>query len=126
MKKTLYLLLVLLLLSKFNCQDEEEGLDPGECDDDLSSGCENLKVGKGYYKCCLFEAEADEVIGETGSKKIKYCEAIKKDDYDNIKDYIKQSEKEAKNDWKIDVDLSIDCASNYVMISLLSLIILFL
>ena len=125
MKKTLYLLLVLLLLSKFNCQsEEEEQPDEGDCGGD--SNCENLKVGKGYYKCCLFEAEADEVIGESGSKKIKYCEAIKKDDYDNIKDYIKQSEKEAKNNFKIDVDLSIDCASNYVMISLLSLIILFL
>ena len=42
MKKTLYLLLVLLLLSKFNCQDEEEEeLDDGECKGD--SNCENLK-----------------------------------------------------------------------------------
>ena len=125
MKKTLYLLLVLLLLSKFNCQsEEEEQPDVGDCNGE--SNCENLKVQKGYYKCCLFEAEADEVIREPGYKKIKYCKAIKKDDYDNIKDYIKQSEKEAKNDFKIDIDISIDCSSNYLMISLLSLIILFL
>ena len=126
MKKTLYLLLVLLLLSKFNCQDEEEGLDPGECDDDLSSGCENLKVGKGYYKCCLFEAEADQAIDDDGSKTIKSCFPITKADYDDIKDYIKNYENNVKNKENIEADVSIDCASNYVMISLLSLIILFL
>ena len=124
MKKTLYLLLVLLLLSKFNCQDEEEGLDPGECDDDLSSGCENLKVGKGYYKCCLFEAEYDKEID--GKKEGKSCEPLTKSQYDEIKDYIKDYEKEVKNEIGVGIDLSIDCASNYVMISLLSLIILFL
>ena len=124
MKKTLYLLLVLLLLSKFNCQDEEEELDEGECDDDLSSGCENLKVGKGYYKCCLLEFEYDKEID--GTKKGKSCEPVTKSQYDEIKDYIKNSEKDFKNKIGVGIDLSIDCASNYVMISLLSLIILFL
>ena len=124
MNKTLYLLLVLLLLSKFNCQDEEEELDEGECDDDLSSGCENLKVGKGYYKCCLFEFEYDKEIA--GMKEGKSCEPLTKSQYDEIKDFIKDNEKKAKNDIGVGVDISIDCASNYIMISLLSLIILFL
>ena len=125
MKKTLYLLLVLLLLSKFNCQDEEEEQpDEGECKGD--SNCENLKVGKGYYKCCLFEAEADQAIDDDGSKTIKSCFPITKADYDDIKDYIKNYENNVKNKQNIEADVSIDCASNYVMISLLSLIILFL
>ena len=86
MKKTLYLLLVLLLLSKFNCQDEEEEQpDEGECDEDLSSGCENLKVGKGYYKCCLLEFEYDKEIA--GTKEGKSCEPLTKSQYDEIKDF---------------------------------------
>ena len=126
MKKALYLLLALLLLSKFNCQsEEEEDYDEGECNSKISSGCENLKVGKGYYKCCLFEAEGDKEF-ESGSKEIKNCMPITQTDYDKIKDYIKDYEKEAKEELNFEVDISIDCASNYVMISLLSLIILFL
>ena len=122
MKKTLYLLLVLLLLSKFNCQDEEEELDEGDCDGD--SNCENLKVGKGYYKCCLFEGEFDKEVD--GQKKGKSCQPLTKSEYDEIKDYIKNYEKDVEEKTKVGFDLSIDCASNYVMISLLSLIILFL
>ena len=125
MKKALYLLLALLLLSKFNCQsEEEEDYDEGECKEKISSGCENLKVGKGYYKCCLFEAEFDQEYD--GEKESKLCRPITQTEYDDIKDYIKKSEDDFKNGLGFGVDISIDCASNYVMISLLSLIILFL
>ena len=122
MNKALYLLLVLLLLSKFNCQAEDEKPDEGECDEDLSSGCENLKVGKGYYKCCLFEIEYDQEID--GEKESKFCQPITQTDYDDIKDSIKKQEDFFKNSNGFGVDISIDCASNYVLISLLSLIIL--
>ena len=84
-----------------------------------------LKLEKVTTNAAYLEAEGDKEF-ESGSKEIKSCIPVTQTDYDKIKDYIKDYEKEAKDELGFEVDISIDCASNYVMISLLSLIILFL
>jgi len=55
----------------------------------------------------------------------KYCLPLTKDEYDKIDDFVDAAEKGVGEGSEID-DYSIDCASNYIMISLLSLILLFL
>ena len=121
MKKALFLLLAVLLV-QYKCDDKI-------CDDDETVGasgvkdCENLKLDDDEYKCCFMEAE----YKENGQKQTKKaCIPLTKHDYDEIKDYIKGEEEDLEESGYSDVDISVDCDSNYIMISLLSLILLFL
>ena len=126
MKKALFLFLTVLLISQYMCDDDDENLDYGECKHEKTASgvgdCENLKAGD-YYKCCFVDYEYTDP--ENGEGHDKYCEPITKDFYDNIKDEIDKEEKAAKAAGG-KADISIDCSSNYVMISLLTLILLFL
>ena len=82
--------------------------------------CNNRELDSGeYYRCCFIEAEMKGVESKT-------CLPLSKEEYDDIGDYIDKSEKAAK-DMGVDVeDYSIDCGSNYIVISILSLILLFI
>ena len=106
--KLLNLLLVILLLQLFSCEEYcNEDTNPSKAKD-----CNNLKIDPsdedGKY-CCFVE---------NGNE--KFCEVYSQEEYDKIEDLIKQVEKAGGK------DVSIDCASNYTMISLLSLILLLL
>ena len=121
MKKALFLLLAVLLV-QYKCDDKTCG--------GFASGvgdCENLKFDEEdeeeYYKCCFIENEY-KYNGQKTTE--KYCNPVTKDFYDDIKDRIKDYEKAQKEEGYSDIDVSIDCDSNYIMISLLSLILLFL
>ena len=89
-----------------------------DCDGSGSSveDCQSKTLGTGQYKCCFGEGEWD---GGSGSG----CIPLTKDEYDNIDDYIDKAEENAGLD---DYELDIDCSSNYLLISLLSLILLIL
>ena len=78
-----------------------------------------IQEGNPYKYCCFAEAEAD-------GKTEKECIALTQKDYDEIGDYIDNLEKLAKDFANVDADYSVDCNSNYIVISLLSLILLFL
>ena len=54
------------------------------------------------------------------------CGFVTKDEYDDIDDYIDKSEELSEAAGLSDVDISIDCGSNYLLISLLLLFLLFL
>ena len=126
MKKSLFLLLVIFLISQCYCQDGFDFLDYGDCyKEDVSKvkDCEGLSVGSSYYKCCLLESEG-KINGE--KKKEKVCEPVTEDNYKNIKDFIKTRKKLAEGLGAKDVKLSIDCRSNYIFISIVSLISLLL
>ena len=116
MKKTLFLLLVILLISysyQSECEDKKSAKKAKDCKD--------LKVDDGMYKCCYVKAE-----GEYNGKKEKgeYCEEIDETNYNRIKDYIKDREDGAKKfDSKLDIK-KFDCSSNYLLFSIMSLIIL--
>ena len=116
MKKTLFLLLVILLIS-YSYQSE--------CDDNESAkkakDCKDLKVDDGMYKCCYVKSE-----GEYDGKKEKGegCGEIDETNYNRIKDYIKDLEDGVKKlGGKLDVK-KFDCSSNYLLFSIMSLIIL--
>lgn len=113
--KTLYVLLVLTLIAQClstKCLDPTK---PSKAED-----CNNRELDSGeYYRCCFIEAEMKGVESKT-------CLPLSKEEYDDIGDYIDKSEKAAK-DMGVDVeDYSIDCGSNYIVISILSLILLFI
>jgi len=74
--------------------------------------CKDLKTSKPH--CCY-------VKGTQNGSKVNGCLALSKDNYDNIKDYIKKIEKENN----ADID-KLDCKSIYLELSLLSFVLLFL
>ena len=118
MKQTLFLLLTILLVSQFYCQ-------LSECQQKTSAkkdkDCKDLKVSDGMYKCCYTKGKAT-VLGETVD--YERCAEIDKDGYDNIKDYLKKAEDSAKKlGGEYDLD-KFDCNSNYLLISIISLILL--
>ena len=125
MNKAVFFLLAILLISQYYCDDEDDDyLDKGDCNDkeDVSkvSECEKLDAGD-YFKCCFVKTK-DKDLGEHTS-----CEPITKENYDKIKDYIKQYKKDLKEEEGLSsVDVSINCGSNYIIISALSLILLLL
>ena len=120
MKKALILLMAILLL---NLSISES------CKNDNASkaeDCEKLEAGEGFYKCCYYETDWKSSEGK-GTK--KGCEPITKDQYDNIKDYIKKIENgdfDDDEDSDVELDVSVDCGSDFIVFSLLALILLFL
>ena len=118
MKQTLFLLLTILLVSQFYCQ-------LSECQKKTSAKkkkeCNDLKVSDGMYKCCYVKLKS-----KVGGISIDYegCQEIDKNSYDNIDDMIKKAEKDAKDaGGEYDLD-TYDCNSNYLLISIMSLILL--
>ena len=111
MKNTLFLTFAILLVLQFNFVTNE-------CDGSASSleDCQKKTLGAGEYKCCFVEYESDEGSGSG-------CEGLTQEEYDNIDDYIDKAE---ENSGLSDIDIDIDCNSNYLLISVLSLILLFL
>ena len=113
--KTLYVLLVLTLIAQClstKCLDPTK---PSKAED-----CNNRELESSvYYRCCFYEVEVK------GSEKIKYCGPVTKEQYDDIDDYIDEVEKAEKDTVDVE-DFSIDCGSNYIVISILSLILLFI
>ena len=102
--KILYALLIILLFAQIFC---------GDCDDTNGKDadeCNKIGADEGDYRCCYYDIGND-----------KGCMSISKEDYDGIDDFIEHIEKKES----VDVE-SIDCGSNYIIISLLSLILLFL
>ena len=110
--KTLYALLIILLFAQIICDADDVVL----CDSAKKKNadeCNKINPFEGFYRCCFikgkFEGESEEG-----------CISITKAQYDDIDDAIEAYEKAGG-----DVD-SLDCGSNYIIISLLSLILLFL
>ena len=111
--KTLYVLLVLTLIAQClstKCGDLTQ--QPSKAED-----CNNRELDSGEYRCCFIEYELK------GFGEMKACGAVTKEQYDDIGDYIDKAEKAAGDTVE---DFSIDCGSNYIVISILSLILLFI
>ena len=118
MKKALFLLIAVLLLAKFNCDEEEEYCGDEEYEPKNVDDCQKLKLpndeeGENYKHCCFLEAKFKGVKG-------KSCIPLTQKQYDDIDDFIDKGEDAGYS------DVSLDCGSNYIMVSLLSLILLFL
>ena len=108
MKKALYLLFAILLLAKLNSADK--------CFDDESKlSCDKRELD-GFYRCCKMEFKFEGTKSED-------CIPVTKDQYKKIKDFIKEYKNKAETEVE---DVEIDCSSNYMIISLLTLISLLL
>ena len=117
MKRALYFLLIALLILHCDCQEEY-------CDEQDASkqkDCEKYKLEDGDYKCCFVEFKI-------GPDEGKFCEAYSKEKYDKIEEDVKKAKDGIEEDGvKVKYDkISIDCGAQYIIISLLSLILLFL
>ena len=108
--KTLYALLIILLFAQIIC-------DVYECENAKKKNadeCNKINPGEDFYRCCFIKGKFD-------GKSWEGCTSITKAQYDDIDNAIEEYEKNAE----ADID-SLDCGSNYIIISLLSLILLFL
>ena len=112
--KLLTFIISILLLSYIITEDCEDH------DAKKYSDCKDLTLHTGYKYCCYAKVE-QKIDGE--KKTGEFCTELKQDNYDNIKDYIKEWEKDA--DVKIEVK-KIDCHSVYLTGSILSLLLLLL
>ncbi len=111
--KALNLVLIAILFSMYICDTEDytqycgnEQNDPQKAED-----CNNRKISPnsedGKYCCFLKDPDGTE------------CEVYSQEEYDKIVDYVEEADDAG-------YELSIECGSNYIMISSLSLILLFL
>ena len=73
--------------------------------------CNEAEVPSGYHKCCY-------TVAKKGSEEQKACIPVKKEEYDDISKYIDNTKKSGGLD-KLDVD----CASKYLVISIISLLL---
>ena len=108
--KTLYILLVALFFSQSYCQTKEcEFFTETTGVEDCTS-----RINSTYYRCCYVEVDGGGDVLET-------CAFVSKEQYDDIDGKIKSLEDEFGFD-----DIKIDCDSNYIILSLLSLILFLL
>ena len=118
--KLFHLLLFALLISLYNSQEiyceDDEAAEPKEVED-----CEKRKVKEGHYKCCFIEIEY-KYAGETIES--KSCGSVTKEEYDKIEDLIDENKEHPDDGIEIE-EYSVDCASEYIMISLALLLSIF-
>ena len=109
--KALYALLIILLFAQICDADDAvkcKGAKKKNADE-----CNKINPAEGFYRCCFIKGKLD-------GRSWEGCTSITKAQYDDIDDAIEAYEKAG-----YDID-SLDCGSNYIIISLLSLILLFL
>ena len=113
-------LLIVLFVSHYYCEKTCSSFVSANSYND----CKDLKLTSNAYRCCYLEYTYD-LLGEKHTS--KSCDAISKYDYENIDDYKDTIEVivDALGGDNVDVK-TIDCDSNYLVISLFSLILLFI
>ena len=115
MKAILFLILIVL-----NSQKEWEICSGPSAEDDAY--CHSLALSSDAFRCCYREIKYN---NRGTSIEAQDCQPLTKDQYDDIPGYISDGEEELREKGYTDIKLSVDCNSNYVKISLLSLILLF-
>ena len=109
MKSFIFLILVVILLSQYECVEECSGSGSN------SSDCNNRDLRASDYKCCYY-------YYEMAGREYKECVPISKVEYDDFEQYLKFYEKVKKAADKF----SFDCSCNYIIISMLWLVLLLL
>lgn len=105
MSKAFFLLLIAFLISQYDgriCADIT-------ATPTKASDCNDREKDEGTYRCCYLEASG-----------LKMCVPFNKEQYDAIADAVDQYKNQGYK------DISIDCGANYIMLSLISLILFFL
>ena len=116
--KTIGLLLFALLFSQslsYYCQVN----DPATS----KSYCKKSTLGYGIYTCCYVEKKYS--IGES-NKEENVCYPVKEEEYKDIKSVVSSIEYNIKASDATNVKVNIDCASKYLVASILSLLLFLL
>ena len=109
MKSFIFIILLVILLSQYECSTECTGTGSSKKD------CNTRNLSEGEYKCCYY-------YWKFGGDEHKQCRALTRTEYENFEKYIKTYEDIAKKADKF----SFDCNSNYIIISMLWLLLLLL
>jgi len=115
--KALYALLIILLLS-INKTEKCQGSEPTQ-----ASSCHSRDKTGNEFRCCYVNQKYY-LMGTL--EKGKFCQAVTKSEFDNINDLVKSLKAGVEKMGGIFEIFEIDCSSNYLYISLLSLIIFLL
>ena len=118
--KYLTLLIALLLIFSMNSQTDDKGCRGVEVTDPAK--CKNLTVPTGF-KCCYHDIELTLKNGEKDTFKV--CDALNNTQFDDIDKYIKELKESAEEGETISVN-KIDCFAQYLQISIIALLILFI
>ena len=108
----------LFSFSNLTCSSEDQEIKirgKGDCN---QRSFNEEETNNGAYKCCFLKEEID-TITQKGTRYT--CVAISQNDYNNIKDVVKQYKSHSGVD-----DVSIKCKSSYLQYGLFSLILLLL
>ena len=116
--KNLYLLIFILLISK-SYTTWCSALSTASSIND----CKGLELDEGYSYCCYI-VEEFEYLGQ--DYKLHHCGQLTQGQYDDIDDYLDEAEDLAEKNGLDYDELSVDCSSNHIMITLISLILFFL
>ena len=114
--KAYFFVILLGALAMYNCE---------ECEGTGSSlkDCKQRDIPEGAYLCCFAEFKIT-VMGMT--QEGQQCGSLTKEQYDNLDRYMEDTRRQIESlGGKID-KYEIDCNSNYIIISMLSLLLLFL
>ena len=116
--KVLYALLIALLISIYKAE-KCKGSKPNQ-----PSDCHNREKSiENQYKCC-YVYQKYFLMGTL--EKTKSCNPVTENEFNNVKDLIKTMKEGIEKMGGIFETLDFDCSSNYLYISLLSLIVFLL
>ena len=125
--KAFYLFLIALFIQQCSSKDYcSKVSNPKSAKD-----CYEAEPEEGYYKCCLIDAK------EKGKNEEKFCNPLKKEEYDNINEFKEKTKKEVEKEGVVVEKLEIDCTptptptptpniSKYLVLSVISLLLFLL
>ena len=112
--KALYTLLLLLFISQYKSESCDSQTAPTTVKD-----CKERDAGKKKHKCCKMDYKFKDGTEKT------YCQALTKKEYEGIIEYLRNDVINNGGEEKVE-NANIDCSSGYVVVSILSLILLFI
>lgn len=111
-----YSIFIFVMLTSFIFTDDSAKKYCGGTDAKSAKDCKNLELISGYSHCCYLDGK------DKDGNDSKGCVPVTEENYNKIKDYI-DSLKKLSNGGKIN---KLDCNSNYLKISLISLLLILL
>ena len=116
--KAFYFVLALTLLAMTYSRDCDEG------QAEKAKDCNEANFDKTqYHRCCFVDSKGTK---DGQDINLKICKPISKADFDKIKETVEKLEKQMEDENYKSVKVKIDCSSNYIVLSTLSLILFLL
>ena len=116
--KTLFSLLIIFFLFQYS----KETACTSKLNPSAAKDCIEIELEGDEEKCCLFSYSTSDKVD---TQPINSCIGLTEEQYEDINNYFKGKVEETNKTVNI-LKANIDCGSNYLIISILSLILLFL